>query len=129
MKKLLVSLLIAILLGVFLGYSSNNTREPELQEYITVVCQNCMGNRVVMTYWGPVYCPNCGGAGVVTVRNPNYNPSFQGRGNSGYYLGRCHRDCGCTEYKKMGPGDHRCENCYVNGCSANIHAHKWAYDN
>lgn len=64
------------------------------QQYIQVkrACPQCMGYGAVTSYYGPVYCPSCGGCGyfVATVLNPNYNPygsnvNFQGTANNGTY--------------------------------------------
>ena len=64
------------------------------QQYINVkrTCPQCMGYGVVTSYYGPVYCPSCGGRGyfVATIPNPNYNPygrnvNFQGAANNGTY--------------------------------------------
>ena len=61
------------------------------QEFITVTqaCPQCWGYGMVTSYYGPVYCPGCGGMGRIqmTIRNPYYNPnnvSFQGANNDGY---------------------------------------------
>ncbi len=61
------------------------------QQYVNVkqACPQCNGYGVVTTYYGPMYCPNCGGSGavIITVPNPSYsqNISFQGAPNNGTY--------------------------------------------
>ena len=64
------------------------------QQYVTVkrACPQCMGYGAVISYYGPVRCPSCGGRGyfVATVQNPNYNTygsnvNFQGTANNGTY--------------------------------------------
>lgn len=74
----------------FVGYTSLSNA----QQYIVVnqACAYCGGYGVVASPYGPMYCPNCGGTGVVqvTVPNPNYNqpsnnrPSFKSENSDGY---------------------------------------------
>lgn len=60
------------------------------QQYVNVkqVCPQCQGYGVIASYYGPIYCPICGGNGavVVTVPNPEYNNvTFQSMQNDGTY--------------------------------------------
>ncbi|MBQ3186238.1 MAG: hypothetical protein IJB62_01605 [Alistipes sp.] len=62
-----------------------------------VVCQNCAGNGAIMTVYGAMYCPQCGGSGVQYIQVPvqSYNPTFEG----------CHRISLYNEDgKKLGTG-------------------------
>lgn len=76
---------------MFLGFVAG----INAQQYINVkhACPQCLGYGVVASYYGPVYCPSCGGCGYViaTIPNPDYNPygnnvSFQGASNDGTYM-------------------------------------------
>ena len=50
------------------GYTTINYSEPTVS-----LCPYCYGSGVKVTFYGPQYCPNCGGSGQVT------NISFKGR--------------------------------------------------
>lgn len=62
-------------------------------------CPQCYGYGTVTTFYGPMYCPTCGGSGVVIVSN---NPIFQGASDYKTFVKtkiRCQKDnCSCSGY-------------------------------
>lgn len=92
------------------------------QEYIQVKqsCAMCYGYGTITTMYGPAYCPNCHGSGVVivTVPNPDYKPGSNGPSfkNKQPYAAECsHKSHECKLYIPVSKADSYCANCKRTG--------------
>lgn len=94
MKKILSILVLCLVVAVTALVAAPR------YETVKVPCQSCGGSGVVTTYYGPAYCPNCGGAGgfVTKVWVDDNGPAFRGDSKTFVKTSNACDDCSCKGY-------------------------------